>query len=100
MVGIMSAVACPSPKEPVRVILGHSCERPPRSLRSRLPLARGRLSHALPLEGGDGAEGAEGGRSRTQFRITWTEGELRIQSQVSSSESSGRRACVKTKPPI
>src|SRR5262245_20193627 len=35
------------------------CERPPRSLRSRLPLTRGRL-HILPLVRGRAAEGGRG----------------------------------------
>jgi hypothetical protein len=40
------------------------CERPPRSLRSRLPLTRGRLN-ILPLCEGEGRRKAAGGRSHT-----------------------------------
>src|SRR5262245_21399344 len=37
-----------------------TCERPPRSLRSRLPLYEGENNYSPPCKGGDGAEGAEG----------------------------------------
>src|SRR5262245_52779510 len=40
------------------------CDRPPRSVRSRLPLTRGRLRFILPLVRGRAAEG--GGGSLTQ----------------------------------
>src|SRR5262249_3189982 len=62
--------ACPSN-------FGPSCERPPRSLRSRLPLTRGRLT-TLPLVRGRRRRRRRGGRSRTQFRITQTGSSVRL----------------------